>query len=590
MAGLNWGVVCGLSGLFVFDIDPQGQAAWEALQAANPELREAVARSFTVRTPRGGFHHYFRGYGPTTASRIAEGIDTRGGYLDEATGRWKSLGFVVLPGSKTVAGPKTVDGEYTVIGGQLASMSPAVAGIVPERKKGAVHGLERSPDQDQPRNVQWARDLLENYVREGRVSVEGNGGNNVAFQVAASILDKAISPALTYELMDEMWNPHCSPPWDDWELERIVGNAAKYGEETGQGAKGFEDNQSAFAAFAGMETPPDDPKAERPKGRFKPMWLRDARKDVREASWLVPGFLPSRGTGILYGLSGSYKTFVALDWALSLAFGIAGQWGTPPVKHNVLFLAGESSYALAQERVDSWCEWQGVDPDAADFVIVRGVPAFNDKEGWEEVRDGLRGLNSIPQLVVVDTLTRVMSGMDENSNNDAKLVLKHMEEISEHYGCFTLSTGHTGKDEGRGMRGAQVFLDNSDAVIYAKKTGNGTKLQVKKLKEVDIPDQPFHMEKKVFGKSIVLVRTEQAAPEEQENGSKVSWAQTSEIVARIAKQGGSCGFKTLCQDIAAELHIDQKKIERTLNANKDLQWLREGNNWRLPPTDLEFDL
>jgi hypothetical protein len=509
LKNLNWGIACGPSGLFVIDIDPAGMAAWEAMQVRSPELREAVAKSFTVKTPRGGFHHYFRGQGPTTASAIAPGIDTRGGYLNEKTGKLKSIGYVVMPGSRTVAGPKTVDGIYEALGGTIEPMPLAVLAIVPEKKSGTVIGLERTPNLDQERNVQWAKDLLTNYVAEGRVSVEGSGGNDIAFKVAASILDKGISPARCYELLDEIWNPHCSPAWDDWELETIIGNAAKYGEDT-QGTKGFVDNATVFEKFANYQAEPEEP-AKAKVSRFKPIMLREARKEKHEASWLIPGFLPSRGVGILYGLSGSYKTFIALDWALTLAHGLGGQWGAPPVKHKVVFLAGESRYALQQERVDAWCEWRGVDPDdpEVNFAIVPGVPSYADKEGWQEVRDGLLEMRFLPEFIAIDTLTRMQSGMDENSNNDQKLVLKHCEEMSDHYGCFILLNGHTGKDEGRGVRGAQVLIDNADAVIMAKKTKVGTSLTVKKLKEVDIGDKSFFLQVKEFGKSIILERTEE---------------------------------------------------------------------------------
>lgn len=586
---LNWAVACGPSGLFVFDIDPNGIEAWRQLQEADPALKDAVARSFTVRTPRGGYHHYFRGQGPTTASRIAEGIDTRGGYIDEETGKLKSGGYVVLPGSRTKAGPKTVDGVYELLGGEILPLPPAAIKIIPERKKGTTHGLDRPPELDQPRNVQWAKDLLTNYVREGRVSVAGAGGNNTAFQVAASILDKAISPALTFELMDELWNGACSPPWEDWELETIVRNAAVYSEEGAKGAKGFQDNASAFEKFAGMETPPDDPPKR--KGRFVPMRLADARKDVRPASWLVPGFIPSQGIGILYGLSGSYKTFVALDWALSLAHGVSGQWGTPPVKHKVLFLAGESAYALQEERVNSWCEWQNLDPEDAEFVLVRGVPGANDSEGWEEIRQGLVEMDFRPEFIVIDTLTRLMTGFDENSNNDAKQVLKLCEEMADHYGAFVLATGHTGKDQSRGIRGAQVFVDNCDSVIFSKATAEGTSLTVKKLKEVDIPEKPFYLEKKKFGDSIVLVRTENApAVAVKANGSKISWSDPNEITRVLADNGGKLSIGMLVAHIAGATGVDYEKVRKELRTRQDIQWLRDGEDWRVPTSEMEFDI
>jgi len=74
----NWAVACGLSNLFVFDIDPAGLDWWAKLLERDATIRAAVDDAFQVRTPKGGLHVYFRGEGPSTASRIAEGIDTRG--------------------------------------------------------------------------------------------------------------------------------------------------------------------------------------------------------------------------------------------------------------------------------------------------------------------------------------------------------------------------------------------------------------------------------------------------------------------------------------------------------------------------------
>lgn len=589
MPGLNWGVACGPSGLFVIDVDPAGIPAWRELQEKIPGLKDAVARSYTVKTPRGGFHHYFRGYGPTTASTIAPGIDTRGGYLDERSGKMKSTGYVVLPGSRTVAGPKTVDGAYEYVSGTLEPMPAPVLQIVPERKRGASL-LERDVSKDNPRNIQTCRDLLANYIKDGRISVEGSGGDDTCYKVVASIMDKGISPGAALELLEEMWNPHCVPPWEDWELEQKIERVLKYSDEGAAGAKGFDTNQDAFAKFAGMEFA-DDPAAPARK-RFEPMLLRNARKEKREAKWLVPGFLPDVGVGILYGLSGSYKTFVALDWALTLAHGIAGQWGAPPVKHSVVFLAGESRFALQQERVDSWCEHHGLDPDAEglDFYIVPGVPSFSDKEGWEEIRNWLVQNRIKPDLFVIDTLTRMMNGLDENSNNDGKMMLKHCEDISTYFDCFVLSTGHTGKDENRGLRGGQVFVDNSDAVIYAKKTKSGTSLKVKKLKEVDIPEDPFYLEIQSYGKSIMLARTEEVPETEAKAGkSKISWSDPKEICEMLA--AGHMSPALLAQEIAKKFGIDRAKVSQELKHRQDIQMFYEPSTkkWRIPG-NVEFDI
>ncbi len=85
------GIACGPSGLVVLDLDPaleetgpDGAAGLAALAAARGV---ALAPTFTVATPRGGTHLYYRtppGVGlRNTASTLAPQLDTRaqGGYV-----------------------------------------------------------------------------------------------------------------------------------------------------------------------------------------------------------------------------------------------------------------------------------------------------------------------------------------------------------------------------------------------------------------------------------------------------------------------------------------------------------------------------
>lgn len=588
MANLNWGVACGPSGLFVIDIDPAGIPAWEKIQDAVPGLRDAVARAFTVRTPRGGYHYYFRGQGPTTASAIAPGIDTRGGYVDERTGKLKSIGYVVAPGSTTKAGAKTVDGEYSYVSGEIFDMPAPVLQIVPEKKKGTTLGLEKPVTPDNPRNVAWALDLLRSYVAEGRVSVEGNGGNNTGFQVAASILDKGISAATAYELLDEHWNPHCVPPWEDWELETLVTNALKHGEETGEGAKGFQDNASAFANFVGTEAAPDDP-TPLPKRKDRVQWIGDYAAAVQDPVWLLPGFIPAYGVGMLYGASGSYKSFLALDMACCIAHGHAGQWGAPPVANDVIYFAGEAPIGTAKSRFPAWVDWQKPS-GAGRLAIFPRVPFLGDKDGWEGVKADIAEMGINPSLIIVDTLTRLMTGFDENSTRDANLATGFLEDLARYFECFSLAVHHTGKDESRGARGSSAFFANVDTVLMTKKMNGGARLAVKKHKDADADGDPLYFRTKEMGKSIVLERTESLDEPASASPSKISWSEPNEVSKILHEYGGSISHGLLVKRIAGDLGIDDKVVSRELGKRGDIQWMKEGNRWRLPGAGLEFDL
>lgn len=577
----NWAVATGPSGLFVIDVDPNGLDWWGKLLERDPVIRKAVERAYQVRTPRGGLHIYFRGEGPSTASRIAEGIDTRGGIKRD--GKIVSGGYVLLPGSKTNAG------AYSELpGGQIFALPEAIAKIIPERKKTDTLGLEKNPDADQPRNVQWALDLLKNYVDGGRVSVQGKGGNNLAFQVAASILDKAISPGLCFDLMWEHWNPACVPPWDEWELETVIRNAAEYGEDTEGGVKGFQANADAFSNFIGQEFEPPLP-ADRSRDRIK--FLHDYADNVQDPTWLIKDVLPAYGIGMIYGESGSYKSFLALDMALCLAFGVPGQWGAPPVKNDVLFLAGEGPVATAKKRWPAWMEWQQIEFRGDHrFLIKDRVPFFSDNEAWENVKADLAELKAKPSLIVIDTLTRLITGLDENSAKDASMITNFMEQLARYYECFVLAIHHTGKDQNKGARGSSAFYANMDTVISTKLKLGGTEFRVRKQKDADVSEEISYFGVKEMGNSIVLERTSSLAdanPKTQ--GSKYSWASVEEVVRVLEGLGGETSDTVLAMEIASAHGIDKDLVRKQLAKNDALTWLRPSSGKWLIPTR-EYDL
>ena len=578
----NWAVATGLSGLFVIDVDPNGLDWWAKLLERDTAIREAVAGAYQVRTPRGGLHVYFKGEGPSTASRIADGIDTRGGI--QRDGKIVSGGYVLLPGSRTSAG------SYSALpGGKINPLPSCVSAIVPERKKTDTLGLDKNPDADQPRNVKWALDLLNNYVESGRVSVEGKGGNNVAFQVAASIMDKAISPGLCFELLWEHWNPHCAPAWDDWELEQIVRNAASYGEDTGGGVKGFQANTDAFASFVGQEF---EPPTSAERGRDKIKFLHDYADNVQDPTWLIPGVIPASGIGMIYGESGSFKSFLALDMALCLAFGVSGQWGAPPVQNDVLFLAGEGPVATARKRWPAWMEWQGIGTrESHRFMIKDRVPFYTDTEAWEHVKADLAELGAKPTLIIIDTLTRLITGLDENSAKDASMITNFMEQLARYFECFVLAVHHTGKDQNKGARGSSAFYANMDTVLSTKLKIGGTEFRVRKQKDADVSDEISYFAVKEVGSSIVLERSAALADADpaKKQTSRYGWASVEEVVKVLESLGGETSEMILAQEIASMHGIDKDLVKKQLGQNDELTWLRPSTGkWVVPKR--EYDL
>ena len=467
-------------------------------------------------------------------------------------------------------------------------MPQSIVGIVPERKKSDTLGLAKNPDADKPRNVQWAVDLLKGYVASGRVAVQGKGGDNLTFQVVASVLDKAISPGMCFDLLWEHWNPHCQPPWDDWDLETKIKNALKHGEDTEAGAKGFHSNEDAFAAYVGQEFEPPAPKT---RDRDRIQTLHDYADNVRDPEWLIPGMLPGQGIGMIYGESGSFKSFIALDMALSLAFGIPGQWNAPPVKNDVLFMAGEGPVATGKKRWPAWMQWRDIEfRNDHRFFIKDRVPFFTDTQAWEYVKEDLALLNAKPALIVIDTLSRLLTGLDENSAKDASMITNFMEQLARYYECFVLAVHHTGKDQNKGARGSSAFYANMDTVISTKLRQGGTELRVRKQKDADVSDEISYFKVKEVAASIVLERSDDVPAETQgATKSRYAWAGVQEVLKVLQSNGGKASLDTLVQEIQGNLGIDRMIVRKQLLKSDELKFLRiDQNNWGIPTQ--EYDL
>lgn len=586
----NWAVACGLSNLFVFDIDPGGLQWWQDLLSTDAEVRKAVDQALIVQTPKGGFHVYFEGEGPTTASRIFQGVDTRGG-IRAASGEVESGGYVLLPGSRTLAGKGRVDGTYTVVQDRPVTAIPdCLRAIVPAKRKTEVKGVEAPVGADNARNVAWVSDLLKDFVANGRVSVEGSGGNDTAFRVACAVLEKGISTDKALELMQDLWNPHCLPPWSTEELERVIFNAASYGDDTSDGAKGLPSNQEAFSAYVATL------QAEKSKDRRgRVQWLHDYARNAEPPEWLIPNLLPSTGVGMVYGDSGSFKTFVMFDIALSLAFGISGQWGAPPVKNDVLFLAGEDPASMALKRWPAWMQHQGLSNEEDHrCLIIDHVPALSKPEEWADLKNDLEELEFKPSLIVIDTLTKLMVGMDENSSKEAGTAWAFLEDLARYYGCLVLFIHHTGKDHSKGARGSVLFNQNATVTLAMKRKGEdgiGTELFVKKLKDAEFnPTIPIYLKKTEVGPSLMMVKSEAPAAEDGRpvKGSRYPWADISEVTALLNTHGGELSHSLLSLEIAAAYGIEPDLVRRVLSKEPSIQFLKDGNLWRLP--EASYDL
>jgi RecA-family ATPase len=293
--------------------------------------------------------------------------------------------------------------------------------------------------------------------------VEGQGGDNRTYQVACEILSLGLSIDGAFELLRDEWNPHCRPHWSDDELHTKIENAATYAQNE-PGAYAIPSAQQMFAAvaqFAEQRMP--DPK----RSKFCPLFPRDMRS-LPDPSWLVANLFPAHAVAVLYGPTGTFKTFTALDIGVAIAAGIP-IWGRTVAQGAVAYCAGESPLGIARKRLPALMQHRAIaDPDAVPFALVPAVPLVSTPSDVEALIAALQGTGLRFALIVIDTVARALGGLDENSAKDVGLLRAAMEQLRDTFDCSVLLIHHTGKDESRGARGSSALIADLDAAFESK--------------------------------------------------------------------------------------------------------------------------
>jgi AAA domain len=204
--------------------------------------------------------------------------------------------------------------------------------------------------------------------------------------------------------------------------------------------------------------------------------------------WAVYGILPAEGVSMVYGRSGTGKSFWVLDMAACVATG--REWDGHKVQQGpVVYVAGEGKSGYGA-RLEAWKKKHGVS-SAQDFYLydepVRLWSRNGNRESTQQFLDAVNGAGVRPALVVLDTLGTCLGGADENDNGHMRELLDSAEEISRKWGCAVLLVHHTGKSlDSRTPRGAQALADG--VAMHAYFHGDGKTygmLDCTKLKDGD---------------------------------------------------------------------------------------------------------
>ncbi|WP_454655003.1 AAA family ATPase [Bosea beijingensis] len=332
---------------------------------------------------------------------------------------------------------------------------PLVTGIRPS-KAGAIEMLDGVDDEIAAAR---ARDWLKCHAEIAR---EGDGGDTAAYRVSARVMDFGLSPDDALGLMLEHWNDRCEPPWEPEQLEVIVNNAAQYRQKPiGADSADVEFDVVELVDDARVRPEHDDMPVIAAATPWRIHMAADvsARALLQSARPLVAGILDCGAMSMLYAPPGSGKTFLMLSIAYAIASGTA--WaGRKCHRGLVVYLVAEGGGGFAK-RVMALQKCHGFADDLPLGILQVSADLRSNKVDCKRLIAAVRELERTTGekciLLVVDTLSRVLAGGDENSSVDGGALVKNLDEIREAIASHVMVVHHTGKNESKGARGWSGF-------------------------------------------------------------------------------------------------------------------------------------
>ena len=206
---------------------------------------------------------------------------------------------------------------------------------------------------------------------------------------------------------------------------------------------------------------------------------------IAQQRWLIDQIIPVDAFGVIYGPSGAYKSFCAMDMSACIASAMNWHGNDVDEPGHVLYIGAEGASGL-HLRKKAW-EIRHQRP-LTNLAILGMAVTINsdDHEALITLCDELaQEIDQPIRLIVIDTLARSFQG-EENSATDMGDFVNACDHIREVTGATILVVHHSGKDAEKGARGSSALRAACDFEFKVTSPGKKlTRLSCTKAKDSD---------------------------------------------------------------------------------------------------------
>lgn len=226
-----------------------------------------------------------------------------------------------------------------------------------------------------------------------------------------------------------------------------------------------------------------------PQSRFGAVCWADLDRVNVNYQPLVKGLIFQGDTGMIYGESGSGKSFLAVDMGLSIARGVPFL-GMKTAKGSVLYQAGEGGKGLLK-RLKAYRQENRLYEDLPFVLLPDRVNLFSPDGDTEEfIAECLAWQSYLPEplaLIVIDTFSAASPGANENASEDMGRMLDAGYRLNKATDAAVVWVHHKNA-AGLRERGHSSFRANIETVLEVKRDEETKERSVRLVKLKDGED------------------------------------------------------------------------------------------------------
>jgi RecA-family ATPase len=200
-----------------------------------------------------------------------------------------------------------------------------------------------------------------------------------------------------------------------------------------------------------------------------------------EERWLVDGFWPSHGVGLVGGHPKSCKSLFSLDLCMSVAtetpfLGI-GEVKTPG---TALIYMAEDALNIVRERLQSLADYRGIPLEQIDIQVITASSLRIDSALDMERLDRTVAYFK-PRILLLDPLVR-LHRIDENNAQEIAALLAGLRELQRRHDTaialvhHARKNGHNHHQTGQSLRGSSDIFAWADVLHYLNRETKGLRL------------------------------------------------------------------------------------------------------------------